>query len=92
MSACFARTDTAARFFPDDGTRSAALHAVHVVGSFERNVLSSARKLKEKGIETGKRDADEVPLVEGAPNYNAADVAEIDALEDGRDSGAEAAE
>lgn len=43
------------------------------VGSFERNVLSSARKLRDKGIETGKRDVEEVQLVESAPRYTAAD-------------------
>lgn len=39
------------------------------VGSFERNVLSAARKLKDKGIETGRREAEDVPLVESAPRY-----------------------
>lgn len=43
------------------------------VGSFERNVLSSGRRLAEKGIETGKREIEDVPLVESAPRYNAAD-------------------
>ena len=42
------------------------------VGSFERNVLSAARKLKDKGIETGRRDAEDVPLVESAPRYTGA--------------------
>lgn len=42
------------------------------VGSFERNVLSAARKLKDKGIETGRREAEEVPLVESAPRYTGA--------------------
>jgi DNA recombination protein RmuC len=46
------------------------------VGSYERNVLSSARRLRDKGIETGKRDVDEVPLVESAPRYTAADLEE----------------
>ncbi len=45
------------------------------VGSFERNVLSSARKLRDKGIEIGKREVEEVSLVESAPRYTAADVA-----------------
>jgi len=44
------------------------------VGSFERNVLSSGKRLAEKGIEVGKREIEEVPLVEGAPRYTAADV------------------
>jgi DNA recombination protein RmuC len=39
------------------------------VGSFERNVLSSGRRLKDKGIEIGKREIEEVPLVEAAPRY-----------------------
>lgn len=43
------------------------------VGSFERNVLSSGRRLAEKGIEVGKREIEDVPLVESAPRYNAAD-------------------
>jgi DNA recombination protein RmuC len=46
------------------------------VGSYERNVLSSARRLRDKGIETGKRDVDEVHLVESAPRYTAADLEE----------------
>jgi len=45
------------------------------VGSFERNVLSSARKLRDKGIETGKREVEEVALVESAPRYTATDCA-----------------
>ncbi|WP_228243100.1 DNA recombination protein RmuC [Porphyrobacter sp. GA68] len=43
------------------------------VGSFERNVLSSGRRLAEKGVEIGKREIDEVPLVEAHPRYDAAD-------------------
>lgn len=39
------------------------------VGSFERNVLSAGRRLKDKGIEIGKREIDDVPLVEAAPRY-----------------------
>jgi DNA recombination protein RmuC len=39
------------------------------VGSFERNVLSSGRRLRDKHIEIGKREIDEVPLVEAAPRY-----------------------
>ena len=52
------------------------------VGSFERNVLSSGKRLADKGIEIGKREIDEVPLVEAAPRYNAKDAAEADLLED----------
>ncbi len=39
------------------------------VGSFERNVLSSGRRLRDKHIEIGKREIEEVPLVEAAPRY-----------------------
>jgi DNA recombination protein RmuC len=39
------------------------------VGSFERNVLSSGRRLSEKHIEIGKAEIDAVPLVESAPRY-----------------------
>ncbi len=53
------------------------------VGSFERNVLSAGRRLADKGIEIGKREIDEVPLVEAAPRYNAEDAAQSG---DGRDS------
>lgn len=42
------------------------------VGSFERNVLSSGRRLSEKHIEIGKAEIDEVPLVESAPRYTEA--------------------
>lgn len=44
------------------------------VGSFERNVLSSGKRLAEKGIEIGKREIEEVPLVESAPRYTNADL------------------
>ncbi|MCB2088811.1 MAG: DNA recombination protein RmuC [Sphingomonadaceae bacterium] len=56
------------------GLESAVKNYNSFVGSFERNVLSSARKLRDKGIETGKRDAEDVPLVEGAPRYTSEDL------------------
>ena len=37
--------------------------------SFESRVLTSARRLRDKGIEIGKREIDEVPLIEIAPRY-----------------------
>lgn len=55
------------------GLESAVGNYNKFVGSFERNVVSSARKLRDKGIETGKRDVEDVPLVESAPRYTAAD-------------------
>jgi DNA recombination protein RmuC len=39
------------------------------VASFERNVLTSGRRLKDKGIEIGKREIEDVPLVEAAPRH-----------------------
>ena len=37
--------------------------------SFESRVLVSARKMKDKHIEIGKREIEEVPLVESLPRY-----------------------
>ena len=59
------------------------------VGSFERNVLTSGRRLAERGIEIGKREIEEVPKVEATPRYNAEDAAQS---EDGTGEGREAAE
>lgn len=42
------------------------------VGSFERNVVSAGRKLRDKGVEIGKREIEDVPLVESAPRYGEA--------------------
>ncbi|MFM5924419.1 MAG: DNA recombination protein RmuC [Novosphingobium sp.] len=39
------------------------------VGSFERNVLSSGKRLRDKGIEIGKREIEDVPAIEAAPRY-----------------------
>lgn len=72
------------------GLESAVNNYNKFVGSFERNVLSSGRRLAEKGVEIGKRVIDDVPLVENAPRYNAADgdavEAEYPALEDRKDA------
>ncbi len=72
------------------GLESAVNNYNKFVGSFERNVLSSGRRLAEKGVEIGKRAIEDVPLVESAPRYNAADgeavVAEYPALEPRKDA------
>lgn len=47
------------------------------VGSFERNVLSSGKRLAEKGIEIAS-EIDDVPLVESAPRYTASDLLDDD--------------
>jgi Uncharacterized protein conserved in bacteria len=44
------------------------------VGSFERNVLSSGRRLKDKHIEIGKREIEDVPKVESLPRYGKVDL------------------
>jgi len=61
------------------------------VGSFERNVLSAGRRLREKHIEIGKREIEEVPQIDATPRYGGDDDAAVSPqLEDG--SGREAAE
>ncbi|QDH35516.1 DNA recombination protein RmuC [Porphyrobacter sp. YT40] len=75
------------------GLESAVNNYNKFVGSFERNVLSSGRRLAEKGIEIGKREIEEVPLVASAPRYNAEDVAALEAPDiDGEDDKRDAAE
>lgn len=40
--------------------------------SFESRVLTSARRLRDKGIEIGKREIEDVPMIEVAPRYGSA--------------------
>lgn len=63
------------------GLESAVNNYNKFVGSFERNVLSSGKRLAEKGVEVGKREIEDVPLVESSPRYNASDAAELDLIE-----------
>ncbi|WP_126171894.1 DNA recombination protein RmuC [Altericroceibacterium xinjiangense] len=58
------------------GLESAVNNYNKFVGSYERNVLSSARRLRDKGIETGKRDAEDVAKVETLPRYTSGDIEE----------------
>lgn len=51
------------------GLESAVSNYNRFVGSYERNVISAARKLRDKGIEIGKREVEEVPLVETLPRH-----------------------
>jgi DNA recombination protein RmuC len=37
--------------------------------SFQTRVIPSARKLQDKGVEIGKREIEDIPLVEAAPRY-----------------------
>ncbi len=62
------------------GLESAVGNYNKFVGSFERNVLTSGKRLAEKGIEIGKKEIEEVPLVESLPRYTSADVTEQAAL------------
>jgi len=63
------------------GLESAVNNYNKFVGSFQRNVVSSARKLRDKGIEIGKREVEDVPLIESAPRFGSADIEEADADE-----------
>ncbi|MET4131414.1 DNA recombination protein RmuC [Porphyrobacter sp. MBR-155] len=74
------------------GLESAVNNYNKFVGSFERNVLSSGRRLAEKGVEIGKREIDSVPLVESAPRYNAADGDAVEAEYPGLEPRKDAAE
>lgn len=40
------------------------------VGSFDRNVMSTAVKFSELNIETGKRELEDVPMIEALPRYS----------------------
>ena len=51
------------------GLESAVGNYNKFVGSFERNVLTAGRRLRDKGIEIGKREIEDVPLVEAAPRF-----------------------
>ena len=47
------------------------------VGSFERNVLTSGRRLKDKGIAIGKREIEEVPVIDSLPRHAGGDDAAL---------------
>jgi DNA recombination protein RmuC len=51
------------------GLNSAVNNYNKFVGSFERNVMSTGRRFAELNIETGKRELEDVPLVEALPRY-----------------------
>jgi DNA recombination protein RmuC len=58
--------------------------------SFQSRVVVSAKRLRDKHIEIGKREIDDVPLVEGAPRYGSDDEARL--LGDAANDAQEAAE
>jgi DNA recombination protein RmuC len=74
----YGRLETAAQHLKrvGGGLETAVNNYNKFVGSFERNVLSSGKRLAEKGIEIGKAEIPEVPLVESAPRYTASDLEE----------------
>ena len=47
------------------------------VGSFDRNVLSAGRRLRDKHIEIGKREIEDVPLIDATPRHGLADAPEV---------------
>ena len=57
------------------GLSSAVNNYNKFVVSFERNVISTGRKFADLNIETGKRDLEEVPLVEALPRYGEGETA-----------------
>ena len=63
------------------GLSSAVNNYNKFVGSFERNVMSTGRKFAELNVETGKRELEDVPLVEALPRYG--DPGEIGLIEGG---------
>ena len=70
------------------GLSSAVNNYNKFVGSFERNVVSTGRKFADLNIETGKRELEEVPLVEALPRYGERD--RPHPIEDQRDTPAQA--
>lgn len=51
------------------GLNSAVENYNKFVGSFERNVLSSGKRLRDKGVAIGAREIEDVPVVESLPRY-----------------------
>jgi len=52
------------------GLHSAVENYNKFVSSFERNVLSSGKRLRDKGIAIGAREIEDVPLIESTPRYS----------------------
>ena len=57
------------------GLSSAVNNYNKFVGSFERNVMSTGRKFAELNVETGKRELEDIPLVEALPRYSESEIA-----------------
>lgn len=52
------------------GLGSAVNNYNKFVGSFERNVSPAVRRLRDMGVELGKREIEDVPLIEAAPRHS----------------------
>lgn len=61
------------------GLESAVNHYNKFVSSFERNVVTSGKRLRDKGIEIGKREIEDVPLIEASPRYSGTEAPAIEA-------------
>ena len=59
------------------GLESAVNNYNKFVSSFERNVVTSGKRLRDKGIEIGKREIEDVPLIEAAPRYSGSEAPAI---------------
>ncbi len=55
------------------GLESAVSNYNKFVGSFERNVVSAGRRLRDKHIEIGKREIEDVPLIDSTARYGSDD-------------------
>ena len=86
----YGRLETAAQHLKrvGGGLETAVSNYNKFVGSFERNVLTSGRRLADKGIEIGKREIEPVPLVESAPRYTASDAVQVEEASTGLLGGA----
>lgn len=61
------------------GLESAVNNYNKFVSSFERNVVTSGKRLRDKGIEIGKREIEDVPLIEASPHYSGTEAPAIEA-------------
>lgn len=64
------------------GLESAVNNYNKFVSSFERNVVTSGKRLRDKGIEIGKREIEDVPMIEAAPRYSGSEAPAIAIAED----------
>lgn len=65
------------------GLESAVNNYNKFVSSFERNVVTSGKRLRDKGIEIGKREIEDVPLIEASPRYSGTEAPAIEAAAEG---------